>query len=121
MKFYTLTTVLLEETKTSVFGSFRDVVKAVNTILSEPEQNAFGPALQVTAFRFFENRISGSTIEGFLEILSEIGTPSETGFRFSDYMDMGPDAASGYVMVDCTVHEVELSDVGSLHFTNPVF
>ncbi len=119
MKFYTLTTVLLGETMTSVHGSFADVVKTVNTVLEESDSE-FSEILKEYCERVFGKKISGASIGEFLEILSEIGTPSETGFLFSDYLVKGGSELSGYVMVNCTVHEVELSDVGSLHFTNPV-
>ena len=65
---------------------------------------------------FGRTDISADTIGPYLDMLSEIGDPSITGFLFKNYFCEDGDAF--WVIVNCTVHEAQLADHGYLEIQN---
>ena len=116
MRIYSLSVILGEDCTVSLHTNFQLVVNEVNTILAESDPK-YKEALKAWIQNVFDrDDISVDTIGSYLDMLSEIGDPSITGFLFKNYFCEDDDAF--WVIVNCTVHEAQLSDSGSLEIQN---
>lgn len=116
MRIYSLSVILGEDNTVSLHTNFQLVVNEVNTILAESDPK-YREALKDWIQNIFgESDISVDTIGPFLDKLSEIGSPFFSGFMFKNYFCETDDAF--WVIVNCTVHEAQLSESGSLEIQN---
>lgn len=116
MRIYSLSVILGEDNTVSLHTNFQLVVNEVNTILAESDPK-YKEALKAWIQNVFDrDDISVDTIGQYLDVLSEIETPSITGFLFKNYFCETDDAF--WVIVNCTVHEAQLTDHGALEILN---
>lgn len=116
MRIYSLSVALGEDCIVSLHTNFQLVVDEINTILTESDLK-YKEALKAWIQNVFgRTDISADTIGPYLDMLSEIGDPSITGFLFKNYFCETDNAF--WVIVNCTVHEAQLGDQGYLEIQN---